>query len=93
MYTCGCGSKYIGETKRRVGVRGKEHAREGSKIREHTDECEKSGGFSLLNFSILARGLRGQDSRKKYETFYIQWHVRRELVINTCEKSREIVLY
>ena len=28
MYSCGCGSKYIGETKRLVGVRGKEHGKD-----------------------------------------------------------------
>ena len=75
--------------KKRVGVRGKEHAREGSKIRQHTDECEKSGDFSLLNFSILARGLRGHEARKKYETFYIQWHVRSRVGAGPGATSRQ----
>jgi len=44
-------------------------------------------------FVAVARGLRGRESRKRYETFYIRHHERRGLAINVCKKSREMVLY
>ena len=44
-------------------------------------------------FVPVARGLRGRESRKRYETFYIRHHERRGLAINVCTKSREMVLY
>ena len=40
-------------------------------------------------FVPVARGLRGGESKKRYETFYIRHHERRGLAINVCKKSRK----
>ncbi len=44
-------------------------------------------------FTIVARGLRGHDSRKRYESLYIKYYDRRALTVNTQKSSRPLALY
>jgi len=91
-YTCDCGQVYIGETERRCSVRIAEHSKNTSKVMEHIEICP-TAKFSVGNFSILAKRLRGREARKKYETLYIKYYDRHAGTINTCEASRTLVLF
>ena len=91
-YTCSCGQVYIGETKRRLAVRVAEHAKPKTPLMEHINGCE-GAEFSPTNFSIVARGLRGRESRKRYESIWIRYYDRRGLAFNVCESSRELQIF
>ena len=91
-YSCSCGKVYIGETKRRCYVRATEHSKMASKMMEHINGCPEAE-FSIKNFSIIEKRLRGRDARKKYETLYIKFWDRRAGTINICEASNELVLF
>ena len=91
-YTCPCGQVYIGETKRRLAVRIKEHSKPKTPLMEHIKGC-KGSDFSPTNFSIVARGLRGRESRKRYESIWIRYYDRRGLAFNVCESSRELQIF
>ena len=90
-YACTCGEVYVGETKRRLAVRAKEHAQNTSPLKIHAAECQNS--FSYHNFSILAKGLRGIESRKRCETLYIKHYDRRAQTVNTQTTSRELIIF
>ena len=91
-YTCSCGQVYIGETKRRLAVRIKEHSKPKTPLMEHITNCPGST-FLSTNFSIVARGLRGRESRKRYESIWIRYYDRRGLAFNVCESSRELQIF
>ena len=91
-YTCQCGQVYIGETKRRLAVRISEHSKPKSPMMQHIAHC-KSAHFTDSHFSIVARGLRGRESRKRYETLWIKYYDRRSLAFNICESSRELTIF
>ena len=91
-YTCPCGQVYIGETKRRLAVRIKEHSKPKTPLMEHIKGC-KGSDFSPTKFSIVARGLRGRESRKRYESIWIRYYDRRGLAFNVCESSRELQIF
>ena len=91
-YSCECGQVYIGETKRRLAVRVSEHAKPKSPMMEHIQKCEMAV-FSYSKFSIVARGLRGRESRKRYETLWIRYYDRRSLAFNVCESSRDLKIF
>ena len=91
-YTCSCGQVYIGETKRRLAVRISEHSKPKTPLMEHIKSCDGSD-FSPTKFSIVARGLRGRESRKRYESIYIRYYDRRGLAFNVCESSRELQIF
>jgi len=59
---------------------------------EHIQECP-GAEFSISNFSIIAKRLRGREARKKYETLYIKFWDRRAGTINICEASRQLFLF
>ena len=44
-------------------------------------------------FTIVARGLRGKDARRRYESLYIAYYNRRAITLNTCTSSKDLVLY
>ena len=75
-YTCECGQVYIGETMRRLAVRISEHAKPKTPMMQHITNCEGSE-FSSKSFSIVARGLRGRESRKRYESIWIRYYDRK----------------
>ena len=91
-YTCTCGQVYIGETKRRLSVRISEHSKPKSPMMEHITHCE-GAQFTDNNFSIVARGQRGRESRKRYESLWIRYYDRRSLAFNVCERSRELIIF
>ena len=91
-YTCECKQVYIGETLRRLAIRISEHAKPKSPLMEHILKCE-GAQFSETNFSIVARGLRGRESRKRYESLWIRYYNRRSLAVNVCERSRELTIF
>ena len=90
-YSCQCGKVYIGETMRRLGVRAAEHGKKSSPMCNHISEC--GSVFDINNFSIVATGLRGAMARKKYETIYIQFFMKRKMVMNICEVSRQLTVF
>ena len=111
-YTCHCDQVYIGETKRRLAVRVKEHCHDkkssiyahvmncyfsrNAEPRESTEILEYVTGTPPVDptrFTIVARGLRGHDSRKRYESLYIKYYDRRALTVNTQKSSRPLALY
>ena len=91
-YTCSCGQVYIGETKRRLAVRINEHSKPKTPLMEHIKGC-KGSDFSPTNFTIVARGLRGRESRKRYESIWIRYFDRRGKAFNVCESSRELQIF
>ena len=91
-YTCSCGKVYVGETKRRCHVRATEHGFKKSPMMDHIQACPEAE-FSLKNFRIIAKRLRGREARKKYETLYIKFWDRRAGTINICEASRQLFLF
>jgi len=91
-YTCKCGQVYIGETKRRLATRISEHASKKSPRMRHINDCE-GAEFDRNLFSIVARGLRGPESRKRYEAIWIRHFDRGAKAINVCESSRELMLF
>ena len=91
-YTCPCGQVYIGETKRRLAVRIVEHSKPKTPLMQHIKSCDGSD-FSPTNFSIVARGLRGRESRKRYESIWIRYYDRRGQAFNVCESSRELQIF
>ena len=91
-YTCDCGQVYIGETKRRLAIRVVEHTKPKSNVLEHVKICP-SAQFSNSKFSIVARGLRGRESRKRYETLWIRYYDRRSLAFNVDKSSRDLKIF
>jgi len=91
-YTCKCGQVYVGETKRRLATRISEHSAKKSPLMRHINECEGTE-FDRNLFSIVARGLRGPESRKRFEAIWIRHYDRAALRINVCESSRELKLF
>ena len=91
-YTCECGQVYIGETMRRLAVRISEHAKPKTPMMQHITNCEGSE-FSSKNFSIVARGLRGRESRKRYESIWIRYYDRKSRAFNLCESSRDLKIF
>ena len=83
---------YIGETKRRLATRISEHASKKSPLMRHINDCE-GAEFDRNLFSIVARGLRGPESRKRYEAIWIRHFDRGAKAINVCESSRELMLF
>ena len=79
-------------TKRRLAVRIKEHSKPKTPLMEHIKGC-KGSDFSPTNFSLVARGLRGRESRKRYESIWIRYYDRRGLAFNVCESSRELQIF
>ena len=77
---------------RRLAVRIAEHSKPSSPMMEHIAECE-GALFSKNNFSIVARGLRGRESRKRYESIWIRYYDRCSLAFNVCERSRELKIF
>ena len=90
-YSCDCGEIYIGETLRRLAVRAAEHGKPTSPLMKHIDAC--GGAFSTGNFSVISRGLRGRESRKRCEALYIKFYARRAKTVNIQSASRELVLF
>ena len=90
-YPCACGKSYIGETKRRLATRAKEHGQPDSKISDHLAECGKE--FDMLRFEVVARNLKGSDARKKYETLMIRDLYRKGLAMNVCETSKYLKIF
>ena len=91
-YTCSCGQVYVGETKRRLAVRISEHSKPKSPMMEHIRSCH-GAQFNSSYFSIVARGLRGRESRKRYESIWIRYYDRSSLAFNVCERSRELKIF
>ena len=91
-YTCSCGLVYIGETMRRLAVRISEHAKPKSPMMQHIKMCE-GAEFNCKNFSLVARGLRGRESRKRYESIWIRYYDRNSHAFNICESSRELTIF
>ena len=91
-FTCKCGQVYIGETMRRLATRILEHSKPKSPLMSHINECE-GAEFDRNLFSIVARGLRGKESRKRYEAIWIRHFDRGSKAINICESSRELKLF
>jgi hypothetical protein len=91
QYLCDCGEMYIGETLRRLAVRAAEHANPKSPLMKHIQFCNNS--FSVGNFRVIARGLRGKEARKRCETLYIKFYARRAKTVNVQSTSRELVLF
>ena len=91
-YSCPCGQVYIGETKRRLAVRISEHAKPKTPLMEHVTSCP-GVEFRDRNFTIVARGLRGRESRKRYESIWIRYYDRRGLAFNVCESSRDLQIF
>lgn len=90
-YSCDCGCVYVGETMRRLEIRIKEHQTKKSSIQLHLNEC--GSVFDRGKFSVLAKGLKGKLSRKKYETLFIKFYMRRDRCMNTCETSRNLTIF
>jgi len=90
-YDCDCGSSYIGETKRRLHVRATEHRDKNSPLSEHLGHCGSK--FLYKNFKIIARNLKGSESRKKFESLYIKFYDKRCLTMNICSSSRELTIF
>lgn len=90
-YSCPCGALYIGETMRRLDIRMKEHEKKKSSIQEHLKTCGEI--FDRGKFSVVASGLKGKLSRKKYETLYIKYYMKRGSCMNTCEVSRNLSVF
>ena len=55
-------------------------------------DCE-GAEFDRNLFSIVARGLRGRESRKRYEAIWIRHFDRSSKALNVCESSRELKLF
>ena len=91
-YTCDCGQVYIGETKRRLAVRVVEHTKPKSNVMQHVKICP-AAQFSYNKFSIVARGLRGRESRKRYETLWIRYYDKRSLAFNVDKSSRDLKIF
>jgi len=91
-YTCECGRVYIGETMRRLAVRISEHAKPKTPMMQHISNCE-GAKFDYKNFSLVSRGLRGRESRKRYESIWIRYYDRNSLAFNLCESSRELKIF
>ena len=85
-YNCACGKSYIGETKRRLATRAKEHGQDSSPMSNHLAKCGQA--FDKSRFEVIARNLKGSNARKKYETLMIKDLYRRGLAMNICETSR-----
>ena len=94
-YNCTCGQVYIGETKRRLDIRVDEHGRNTEKSRSpmmnHIIECGST--FDRGRFSVVARGLKGALSRKKYETMIIKHYKKFKSCMNICETSRSLSIF
>ena len=94
-YDCTCGQVYIGETKRRLQIRANEHGRNTVKSRSpmmtHINEC--GAIFDRGRFSVLAYGLRGTLSRKKYETMIIKHYKKYNSCMNICDTSRSMSIF
>ena len=91
-YTCECTRVYIGETMRRLAVRISEHAKPNTPMMQHITNCEGSE-FDSKNFSIVSRGLRGRESRKRYESIWIRYYDRNSRAFNLCESSRDLKIF
>ena len=91
-YTCKCGRVYIGETMRRLAVRIAEHGKPKTPMMQHISNCE-GAEFDNRNFSIVSRGLRGRESRKRYESIWIRYYDRNSRAFNLCESSRELKIF
>ena len=94
-YECTCGQVYIGETKRRLDIRVDEHGRNTEKSRSpmmtHINDC--GGIFDRGRFSVIARGLKGTLSRKKYETMIIKHYKKYKACMNICDTSRSMSVF
>ena len=90
-YYCNCGVSYIGETKRRLHIRALEHNDKNSPLTEHLQHCGSK--FLYKNFKIIARNLKGSESRKKFETLYIKFYDKRCQTMNICSSSRELTIF
>ena len=91
-YTCSkCQKVYIGETKRRLCLRAKEHGRKSSPMSGHLSKC--GADFDPDGFKIVTRGLKGSTARKKYETLYIKFFSRINKTMNICEVSRDLTMF
>ena len=91
-YTCSkCQKVYIGETKRRLCLRAKEHGRKSSPMSGHLAKC--GADFDPDGFKIVTRGLKGSTARKKYETLYIKFFSRINKTMNICEVSRDLTMF
>ena len=90
-YKCECGKEYIGETKRRLSIRVAEHKKKSSPMSEHLKDCKSE--FHEKYFTIMARGLKGMNARKKYETIMIKWYSKQGKLMNICEVSRNPTLF
>ena len=90
-YECDCGEVYIGETLRRLAVRAKEHSNPQKPLMKHISMCGSS--FSMNNFRVIARGLRGREARKRCEALFIKFYGRRAKTVNIQSASRELVLF
>ena len=77
---------------RRLAVRISEHAKPKTPMMQHIKDCEGSE-FSSKNFSIVARGLRGRESRKRYESIWIRYYDRKSRAFNLCESSRDLKIF
>ena len=92
--SCGnqkCTSTYIGQTKRRIGVRIDEHSRkdEKSHILTHSKET-KHKRVSMKNVKILGNGYRSLFKRRISEAIFIKEH---NPDLNIQEESFKLSLY
>ena len=91
-YACPCGKVYIGETKRRLAVRIKEHEKSGA-IRDHVNEPSNNCIFDPGVFSVVASNLKGTNARKRCEALYIRWYDRKAQTVNSQTYSRELIIW
>ena len=77
---------------RRLAIRISEHQKPKSPMMQHIQNCE-GAEFDASNFSLVARGLRGRESRKRYESIWIRYYDRSSLAFNVCESSRDLKIF
>ena len=77
---------------RRLAVRIAEHGKPKTPMMQHISNCE-GAEFDNRNFSIVSRGLRGRESRKRYESIWIRYYDRNSRAFNLCESSRELKIF
>ena len=101
-YECDCGQLYIGETLRRLSIRIKEHQKDkDSAIFRHVQSCKWLNCFGLPKtvekdkFTIVKRGLRHKEARKRFETFFIKFYNKKSTTstMNGNDASRELAIY
>ena len=96
-YKCSCGLLYLGETERRWDYRIEEHQsdKNNSAIYLHVQNCSQAQAVDRDKFSIVQKGLRHKEARKRFESLYILFHSKKaeSSTMNENLQSRQLSIF